>query len=94
MKTTIISILSILILASCTKPQTKEVMVVKDCTGSYLRFAGEDFLICNDEKVEKFADGAMVRASFNKTDSCTGTEGPICMMYHEFSYLIKIKTVE
>ena len=41
-----------LLLISCEKERTEKVTVIKDCTGSYLRFDGKDYLICNREKIQ------------------------------------------
>ena len=57
-------------LISCSKVNNKNMTVIKDCTGSYLRFNGKDYHICNIEMVESFANGVEVEGSFEKIDDC------------------------
>lgn len=70
--------------------------VVKDCTGVYLRFYNKDYLVCNLDKVSSFADGAKVKATFKKIDSCSdpGQTAFVCMLYHESEGLINVEKIE
>lgn len=44
--------------------------VVQDCTGLYLRIDGDDYRVCNLEKVASYADGATVIASVRHIAEC------------------------
>ena len=78
----------------CGKSQT--VTVVKDCTGTYLRVDGKDYLVCNREKVSSFADGTTVNASFKKINECDGSakDAFVCMMFHENEGWIKVEKIQ
>ncbi len=66
------------------------IIVVKDCTGTYLRrpkmYHGmyEDFQVCNLEMVDSFPDGTMINVYFSKIDKCYGSavDQIICKMLH------------
>ena len=45
--------------------------VIKDCTGSYLRFNEKDYHICNADIVLDIENGTEVKASFEKIKSCS-----------------------
>ena len=77
-------ILFILITISCTKIN-KQVIVVRDCTGAYLRLDGKDYHVCNLEKIETFTDGSIITASFKKISVCNGSavNSAVCGMLHE-----------
>lgn len=83
-------------LFSCKKINNKTMTVVKDCTGVYLRFNRKDYLVCNLEKVSAFADGAKVKASFEKIKGCSdiGQQAFVCMMIHENKGWINVKKIE
>ena len=55
-----------LLLISCEKERTEKVTVIKDCRGSYLRFDGKDYLICNREKAEPFSEAGSKWKKFSK----------------------------
>ena len=67
---------------SCSKVNNKNMTVIKDCTGSYLRFNDKDYHICNIETVEYYEDGDEVKASFKKIDACITDTLVHCEMLH------------
>lgn len=66
--------------------------VVRDCTGTYLRFNEKDYNVCNLEKVSSFPNGILVTATFKKIKNCTG--GAICHMYHENEGWIQVEKIK
>jgi hypothetical protein len=87
MKAIILSVLFFTIctaIACCKKTTNKPVKIVRDCTGTYLRYNNEDYHICNTEKTDAFANGLLVTASFTRIDACTGTaqNAIVCEMLH------------
>ena len=68
--------------------------VIKDCTGSYLRFNGNDYHICNIETVKDYYDGTEVEASFNKIDDCSESDEVVCQMLHKNKGWIKVTKIE
>ena len=89
----IIGIFCLIFLASCSKVNNKEMTVIKDCTGSYLRYNGDDYLICNDEIVKNINNNTEVTASFKKIDNCE-IEKSACMMLHENEGSIDVLDIE
>jgi hypothetical protein len=77
-------ILFILITISCKKIN-KQVTVVRDCTGTYLRLDEKDYHVCNLEKIATFNDGAIITASFKKISVCNGSavNSAVCSMLHK-----------
>jgi len=89
----ILSIAIILILASCSKVNDKEMTIIKDCTGSYLRFNEKDYHICNIEIVEGLEDGTEVEASFEKIDNCPESNNAVCEMLHKNEGWVNVKKI-
>ena len=99
MKKAILLVVTILLLStvfSCKKVNNRTMTVVKDCTGSYLRFVGKDYSVCNLDKVAAFDNGTKVKASFRKTKDCsdTGQQIFVCMMIHKSEGWITIEKIE
>lgn len=67
--------------------------VIKDCTGSYLRFNGKDYQICNIEIVEGFESGVEVEASFERIEDCKNN-WVVCFMLHENEGWINVTEIE
>ncbi len=61
-----------------------KVELIVDCTGSYFRLDGKDYLICNYELVEKYTSGSVFIASFNTIKACSNINPSVitCKMYH------------
>jgi hypothetical protein len=88
------SAIALFTLTACKKESGKKMTVVKDCTGSYLRSDGKDYHICNVGKIEAFADGATVTASYKKVTDCKEQSDKIvCMMYHANEGWIEIVAI-
>jgi hypothetical protein len=87
---------SALLCLACTKEQTDNMIVIRDCTGTYLQKEGKDYQVCNLEKVQAFADGAEVKASYKKLNECkgSGADQIVCMMYHQHEGWIEVFTIK
>lgn len=70
--------------------------VVRDCTGTYIRFNEKDYQVCNLDKLSGFADGQVVKAKFRKVEKCTDKSQPemVCMMYHENEGWIQVQEIK
>ncbi len=71
-------------------------MVVKDCTGTYLRFEGKDYHVCNLEMLAPYTDSAEVTATFKKTTECSGSakDAIVCQMIHANEGWITVEKIE
>lgn len=68
--------ISILISAACEKDELEtaiQAVIVRDCTGTYLRHDGKDFHICNIDKVETFTNKETISLTFKKLGTCNGS---------------------
>jgi len=68
-------------LFACKKERNETVTVIRDCTGTYLRFEGKDYQVSNPDKVAEFVDGSTVTATFRKANNCATY---FCMMVHPY----------
>ena len=84
MKTLQFLLMSALFLTGCIKKECKSMLVVRDCTGTYLRLDGKDYQVCNIGKLSDLSSGTTVNATFHKINSCPEQdEAVVCMMLHE-----------
>lgn len=83
------------LMVSCKKVPLSEVVVVRDCTGTYLRKDGKDYMVCNLEQVSQFEDGTKLRASFKRINQCKGSAADqiVCMMVHQNEGWIEVLKV-
>ena len=84
----------LLTLFSCKKENHQNVQVIRNCTGTYLRWDGKDYHVCNLEKVAGFADDASIRATFKKIKTCNGSamDQFVCdMLYPNEGFIEVIK---
>lgn len=96
-KTLLSSIAVLSLLMACSKDKLEQdITVVKDCSGSYLKIDGEDYLICNHDIVENHEDGAIVDASYEIVVDCPSTNDTsfVCMLYHQHEGLILVSSIE
>ncbi len=57
--------------------------VIKDCTGTYLRYQQKDYLVCNKNMLNAYGSGTWLNVGFNKTNNCQTLPETVCAMYHE-----------
>jgi len=83
------------IVSGCSKIIDQEMTVVRDCTGTYLRYEGNDYQVCNTKKTDAFADGTSVSAKFKNINDCRALDDQIiCMMFHENQGMIEVTNIE
>lgn len=82
----------IFFLLSCTKED--DMIVIKDCTGTYLRKNDKDFKVCNEELLDKYEDEQVITVSYKRADEECEKEGFVCELYHKFEHYIEIETVK
>lgn len=82
---------------SCKKVPTGPItaVVVKDCTGVYLRINGDDYHVCNEDELKKLKDGDKITTNYRKLSKCAAANDRIvCMMLHENKGWIEVQTVK
>ena len=80
---------------ACQKDtECQEVEVVRNCTGTYLRFMDKEYKVCNLDMVANYAEGTKITASFTHQDNCPAWENSVtCMMLYESEGWIEVKSV-
>jgi len=86
------AILLIVTISSCTK--TGSALVVKDCTGSYLKLKEKDYLICNSETVNDFNNGDSINVVFKTAKKCLTDTLVRCKMFHANEGWINVTEVK
>jgi hypothetical protein len=66
-------LIAIVFLSSCKKDNAEEVKVVRDCTGTYLRWNEKDYQVCNLEKVATYPDNSYASLRFKRIGICNGS---------------------
>ncbi|MCC2589763.1 hypothetical protein [Chryseobacterium sp. MFBS3-17] len=63
----------------------KTATVVKDCTGTYVCFAGNnaDYLVYNPATLAAHPSGSTVNVTFRSAGRCSLPKEPTCRMFHE-----------
>ena len=92
----IVTIFTLSILFACNKEKNETMIIVRDCTGTYLRFNGKDYHVCNLEEVSSFASGTEVRATFKRIKKCNGSakDEIICMLAHANEGWINVEKIK
>lgn len=82
---TIVLIITIIFIgvSSCKKRTDGTMTVIKVCEGTYLRLNNKDYKICNENKLEKYGNGAIVKARFVRDDGCV-SDRAFCMVLHDY----------
>ncbi|MES2398151.1 MAG: hypothetical protein V4549_19205 [Bacteroidota bacterium] len=84
--------ITLLTLVACKKVKNETMTVVRDCTGTYLRFNEKDYNVCNLEKVSSFPDGVSVTATFRKIKNCTSRA--VCLIFHKNEGWIHVEKIK
>ena len=68
------------------------VVVVKDCTGNYLRYEGKEYKICNGTVAAPFSDGTPASAVFTTIADCENPDSvSFCSLYHAHEGWIEVQ---
>ena len=87
-------VLFALAFTGCQK-ECGEMLVVRDCTGTYLRHEGKDYHVCNIEKLSGISSGTTVNATYHKIAGCPEQDQTVvCMMLHENEGWIVVDSVD
>jgi len=70
-------------------------MVLRDCTGTYLKHEGKDYHVCNVETLQIYPDSAIITATFRPLSACPGADKDVvCALYHANEGWVKVTSVE
>jgi hypothetical protein len=76
---------------------TTEVKVVKDCTGTYIRYHEKDYQVCNFEKLQDIEDGKLITVELYRMEACDNpafNDLIVCMMVHENEGWVNIVSIK
>ena len=82
----------IFLMCACHKQEMQKAVIVRDCTGVYLQMNGQDFFVCNREKLDKYEDGEDVSVSVESLKSCDNNFAA-CLMLHPSAGFVKVKQI-
>jgi hypothetical protein len=74
---------------------SQKMKVVKDCSGTYLRYKNEDYQVANREVLAKYNDGDWIVASFYSLSEYHGNpDEVVCALYHENKGWVKAYDIQ
>lgn len=68
--TTYLMIVFTITIISCEKERNQAAIIIRDCTGTYLRIDSKDYQVCNTGETENFAAEESVIATFKRINEC------------------------
>ncbi|MFA6152370.1 MAG: hypothetical protein WC716_13685 [Chitinophagaceae bacterium] len=69
------------------------IQVIKDCTGTYIRYLEKDYRVCNEDVLKYHNNGSRATLTFFKVDSCSELPLYICNMYHQNEGLVTVSCI-
>lgn len=69
------------------------VQVIKNCTGTYIRYLGKDYRVCNDELLRYYADGSHATVTFSPAGDCSNGDRYLCNMYYYYEETVSITCI-
>ncbi|PCI07294.1 MAG: hypothetical protein COB73_08495 [Flavobacteriaceae bacterium] len=73
------------------KTYNEKVLIVRDCSGTYIRMNEWDYKVCNDTTLVNIKNDAFAKISFIDINKCKLPEKvAVCMLYHEHVGAVKI----
>lgn len=92
----IVPVFVLFILFACNKVNNETMVVIRDCTGTYLRLDGKDYHVCNPKKISAFVSGTEVKATFKKIKDCKDEpkQHHVCFMLHENEGWITVEKIK
>lgn len=72
----------------------RKATIIRNCTGTYLRFGKKSYMVCNSEKLSTFESNQKLKVKTRKVKSCPAPEGEICMLYYEYKGAVEIKGIK
>jgi len=96
MKNICLKLMMVLIVTqfSCHKLRYNEMLLVRDCTGTYLRDHGKDYLVCNEEQLAPYEEGVVIAAKYKRVRSCDDAGRVVCLMAHEHEGWIEVISIQ
>lgn len=92
------------VMTGCTKKDTDycynndthcgTAVVIRDCTGTYLRYKGKDYKVCNAARLKTYQDQEQIKAGFHAITKCNSDDGSTdCKMYHAHEGLVEVTQI-
>ncbi|HLP56129.1 MAG TPA: hypothetical protein VK151_13925 [Fluviicola sp.] len=68
----------------------RKATIIRNCTGTYLRFGKKSYMVCNSDKLGTFASNQKLKVKTRQVESCPAPEGEICLLYYEYKGSVEI----
>ena len=73
---------------------SSEVILVRNCSGTYIRFKELDYKVCNTELLIDFKNDTKIQMTFKDSKSCEiAKDTAVCMMYHPFIGSVEVISI-
>lgn len=73
---------------------TSEVKIVRNCSGTYIQYNGQDYKVCNEEILDAFENESQIKLTFKDSSPCKiPKDVAICMMYHPHLGNVEITSI-
>jgi hypothetical protein len=72
----------------------RKAKIVRNCTGTYLRVAGENHLVCNAEILNDWEDNKTVKVQTRNLTTCAPPDGEICALYFDYKNVVEITQIK
>ncbi|ASS48240.1 MAG: hypothetical protein A3D31_19000 [Candidatus Fluviicola riflensis] len=72
----------------------RKAKIIRNCTGTYVQFGKNNYLVCNEEKLSEWKNDQKIKVKTRKVASCPAPEGEICMLYYEYKGSVEITGIK
>ncbi len=72
----------------------RKAKIIRNCTGTYLRMAGSNYLVCNAALLNEWEDNKNVKVQTRNLTTCAPPEGEICALYVDYKAIVEITQIK
>ena len=77
----------------CSKSVFQEMEIVRNCTGIYLKKSHKEYRVCNNQDIEGYSDGELIKVTFEPISVCS-EGGFYCEMAYDYEEDINLLEVK
>lgn len=81
------------LLFSCEKSGKNGAIIIKNCTGTYLRISDKEYKVCNHQKLAEYNHGISITATYKRLKKCNDP-ATYCMMAYPNDGFIKVVSIK
>ena len=72
----------------------RKAKIIRNCTGTYLQIAGNNYLVCNADILNEWKENKKVKVQTRILTTCPAPEGEICALYFEYKEIVQITRIK